>query len=83
MQRPANANANEFANERAGFHPFRTGDEEGGTFEVFWEDNAKREWEGWYWWPRYRGLEPDNDALGPYNTSEEAYQAALASYSSS
>lgn len=59
-------------NEYEGFHLFKEGD----GFEVFWLDGDDPPPPGWYWWPRLEGLEPDNDAEGPFETSQEAHKNA-------
>jgi len=77
-----------------GFHPF-TGKKitPSGSFEVFWLDayhsqdggngHSRYKWavsDGWYWWPRFKGQEPDNDAKGPFETSRQAYDDARAGW---
>lgn len=61
-----------------------------GSFEVFYktEKEIRDEWDsvwinstagrltGWYWWPCFPGCMPDGDPQGPYESEEEATQAA-------
>jgi len=39
--------------------------------EVFWQGN------GWFW-RRVEGPQPLNEAVGPFTTSSEAYESAIA-----
>jgi len=47
--------------------------EEYGSFEVFYEDQVGK---GWYWWACWPGCLPDGEAIGPFETEEEAVQDA-------
>lgn len=52
-----------------GFHSFA---DEGGRFEVLDRGN------GWYWWPCREGDLPEDDELiGPFATSRDAYEDAV------
>lgn len=60
-----------------------TEDKPYGSFEVFWSDGYSDEASdkgvnapGWYWWACFPGCMPDGDAVGPFNTSQEAYDDA-------
>lgn len=48
-----------------GHHRLRNGD-----FEVFWQQN------GWFWRRVSSDCPPDDQAVGPFTTSTEAYQKA-------
>lgn len=58
--------------------------DENGPFEVFWSDRSNQVEDsqgyaiepGWYWWSCSPGCLPDGEAMGPYATSTEAWQAA-------
>lgn len=70
-------------NTKAGFHQFVTREggvtERYGSFEVFYDDTTSEEegGPGWYWWPCFPGCMPDSeDAYGPFEDSEDAYEAA-------
>jgi uncharacterized GH25 family protein len=56
-----------------GYHRFtdKTGD-----FEIFWRAD------GWWWWRRTAGRAPESKAIGPFLTSTEAYQNAVAAAAS-
>lgn len=40
------------------------------------EDNTEPYEEGWYYWYCFPGCLPDSDPYGPYDSEEEALQAA-------
>lgn len=76
------------ANSKSGFHSFLTVDGTPfGSFEIFWNGalatattNQFGEEElfepGWYWWACFPGCLPESDAIGPFESSEEAYKNA-------
>jgi hypothetical protein len=77
------------ANEKASYHQFRLPESDlsgewFGSFEVFWAnkgdlgqaEDGSPEPSGWYWQSCQPGCLPDGDAIGPFDTSEEAYDAA-------
>lgn len=78
------------ANDKQGYHRFQGeeyhehGSGDYGSFEVFWEaadivvTNAEGEVvkPGWYWWACFPGCMPDGEAIGPFATSQEAYNNA-------
>lgn len=66
----------------------------GVSVEVFWatveqatsfamldqaDQDAKAE-AGWYWWACQPGCLPEGDAFGPFNTSGDAHEDAVAAY---
>ena len=54
-----------------GNHRFRNEDgKEYESFDVFWQQN------GWFWRLCSPDCSPDGEAIGPFNTSTEAYQNA-------
>ena len=79
-------------NDKQGFHSFtdnsfETGiatKEPYGSFEVFWFDGEKDidlDWQeiepsGWYWWSCFAGCLPDGEKVGPFASSEQAYDDA-------
>lgn len=55
-----------------GYHSFNdpeTGDEFG-SFETFKRGGK------WFWWPCFPGCLPDGEELGPYDSEQEAIDAA-------
>lgn len=72
---------------RAGFHRFKTDlGHEYGSFEVLWIEETKRDYDGfnsmdalasgWYWQPGFPGCYPDGPAIGPFASSNQAYDDA-------
>ena len=70
---------------KIGFHRFV--DREGnlyGSFEVFYVSYGKGskyaaaniDSVGWYWWSCQPGCMPDGEPIGPFNTSQEAFDNA-------
>ena len=54
-----------------GYHLFRDVDGESRrSVEVFWEHN------GWFWRPRFKGRPADDEGVGPFTTSTQAYESA-------
>lgn len=47
-----------------------------GKGEVTWEGQEEPSEAGWYYWYCFPGCMPDSDAQGPFDTEEEAAQAA-------
>ena len=52
-----------------------------GSFEVFYDIKqltltGKKVSAGFYWWPCFPGCIPDGDAVGPFDTEEEAIKDA-------
>lgn len=44
---------------------------------VFWNDDTSEPFPtGFYWWPCLPGCLPDGDAIGPFETEEEAIEYA-------
>lgn len=58
------------------YHAFKCDDgTEYGSFEVFFAAKGSLNFnndEGFYWWPCFPGCMPDGEAIGPFNTAEEA-----------
>lgn len=76
-------------NQKEGYHQFvnlETG-EEHGSFEVFYhepeidtelvDEEGNQYEEGWYWWPCFVGCLPECDPIGPFKSSQEAYDDAV------
>lgn len=63
-----------------GFHTFHKEEtqEPYGSFEVFWDDGdiSVRSEPGWYWWTRLPGVDPEDEATGPFSTSRNAREDA-------
>jgi hypothetical protein len=50
-----------------------------GSFEVFYIDSSSRDYAtGYYWHACQPGCIPDGEALGPFESAEEAYKDAMA-----
>lgn len=56
-----------------------------GSFEVFWYDAEDEDIEsymenkastGWYWWACFPGCMPDSEKVGPFASSQQAYDDA-------
>ena len=71
---------------KRGYHSFTDYEskEQYGSFEVFWFDGEKdidldyqeAEPSGWYWWSCFAGCLPDGEKVGPFASSEQAYDDA-------
>ena len=56
-----------------------------GSFEVFWFDAEDEDIDaymenkassGWFWWSCFAGCLPDGEKIGPFASSEQAYNDA-------
>ena len=60
---------------------FQFEDSEGnkwGSFEVFYANSSSRDYAtGFYWHACQPGCMPDGEALGPFESAEEAYNDAM------
>jgi hypothetical protein len=71
---------------KQGYHSFTDYEskEQYGSFEVFWFDGEKDidldyqdiEPSGWFWWSCFAGCLPDGEKVGPFASSEQAYNDA-------
>ena len=72
---------------KQGYHSFTDYEskEPYGSFEVFWYDAEDEDIDaymenkassGWYWWSCFAGCLPDGEKVGPFASSEQAYNDA-------
>ncbi len=61
----------------SGYHCFRDEDgKEYGSFEVVYHKGSNGKY-AYYWWSCWPGCLPDGDAIGPFNSSRDAYNDAI------
>lgn len=67
-------------NSKQGYHKWSDDAEaSGATFEVFWADAGAYNGEaeaGWYWHACFAGCLPDGEPVGPFATSQDAFNDA-------
>ena len=72
---------------KQGYHSFTDYEskEQYGSFEVFWFDAEDEDIDaymenkassGWFWWSCFAGCLPDGEKVGPFASSEQAYNDA-------
>ena len=72
---------------KQGYHSFTDyySKEPYGSFEVFWFDAEDEDIDaymenkassGWFWWSCFAGCLPDGEKVGPFASSEQAYNDA-------